>query len=160
MHQRSLKSANSNSKVILPIVIDSLPVFLITLVDSHFLFNIFLFDKYNNELLVVRHNIIHYRSSDININFDGSVLSIQYCKKMVLLRLEFSSHSIGLVEGYFLLRGVELQVNKTSVCVNGNEVIILPGVKDKYYNIGISIGQNNGASSILHLDGINRYNNR
>ncbi|QEC73376.1 hypothetical protein FSB73_18620 [Arachidicoccus ginsenosidivorans] len=150
------KRAESEEQVIFPITIDCFPVLLITLIDSHILFDICLLDEFNNEVLLVRSNMILFCGDGIDISFDKKRLLIKN-KDRVLVNIEFSDNSVRLVEGYFLLSGVKLEINSTSISVN-NSAIEIPDDRGNENNpLGISIGRNNMPTALIDIEQVNRY---
>jgi len=148
----------ADQEVLIPILIDSLPVIAVTITESKPLLDILLFDEFNNELLIIRQNLIFNQEKEIAIEFKKNTFLIKNKSKPILLKIEFTKKMI-TIEGTILLSGVKVKIDNTSIKINEVQ-IKLPEIMDTTnHTIGISIGQNNDIPAVLTLTKVNRYNN-
>ncbi|HHR5900595.1 TPA: hypothetical protein ACS7XC_001497 [Providencia alcalifaciens] len=141
-----------------PVSIDGIPLIGIILADGHLLLNIVIFDEFNQPVLHIKNNQLHYSTSPWDIQLVGKKLTIREAHKKILLEIEFfPPDRIVINRGRLLCNGVEVIIRPTNIWITNNATVISNCSAINCYG-GLVIGHHNQPiGGFMSLQQVPRY---
>ncbi|QRG77813.1 hypothetical protein [Citrobacter sp. R56] len=125
--------------VMVPIMVDGIPILAFIIQDNHILLNVNLFDRTNDPLLKIENNQLVYNVSTWDIQLIATTLTIREKARKILLELEFlPPNKIEIKKGSLFCNGVEFKINGDNVVINDAGIF---GGNEIQCDIGIAIGK-------------------
>jgi hypothetical protein len=107
--------------VMVPLVIDGVPILGFILGDDHLLLNVNVFDENNNPILRIQNNTLVYSVSPWDVELVGRRLRVRERARNFLLDVVFDPPSRIIIErAHFMLNGVEILVRPDHFLVLNN----------------------------------------
>ena len=144
--------------VIIPLMIDEVPLIAFLLTDGHLLLNLNLFDENNEQILRICNNQLWYATNPWDIDLKGKSLIIREASHSILIDITFNvPNQIVINRGRFLLNGVEILVRPQYVLLT-NQKMLWKGCEAHGVPGGLILGPNTqDLSGFMHISAINRY---
>lgn len=130
--------------LMIPILIDNIPIISVRLKDNECFLNFVLFDKKGVPVLVIENNILKFKIGIWDITFEGKILTVREKLYKITLEIEFQTPDIVFIKRANLFYNKrELIINKKGVKI-GSENLDLGFEKVSFngFLIGISVGSN------------------
>lgn len=100
--------------LMVPLIIDGYPMIAFSFVEDHLLLNLYLYDHYNQPVLIIEQNELVIMVGIWDIQFVANRLIIKLASRNVLMVIRFDPPSeIWIERGVFLLNGVRFTVTES-----------------------------------------------
>jgi len=107
--------------VLVPIMIDGVPILAFIIQDSHLLLNVTLYDENNDIVLKINNNQLFYSTTSWDIQLVGQNLIIRDGSHKILVDIVFDvPNRIQVNRGRILRNGVELLIRPNGVIISNN----------------------------------------
>ena len=143
---------------VIPIAIDSAPILGFVLADGHLLFNLNLFDEYNELVLRIVNNHLAYSTTPWDIQFVGRRLIVRLAARQILVDVQFEPpNRVRIDRARFLRNGVEVIVWPESILVAGKPTQFA-GCEWHNVSVGLSVGSRiEGVQVGIDIPSVSRY---
>lgn len=145
--------------VMIPVMVDKIPIVGFILTDGHLLLNLVLFDEFNQIILRIKNNQLFYTTIPWDIQLIGTTLTIREAHRKILLEAEFSPpNKVKINKGRFLCNGVEILIRPGNLLITNNSLNISNCHAHNCHG-GLIIGQADvELSGFMEINSISRYN--
>lgn len=128
----------AQNSVVIPVMVDGIPLIAFVIQDGHILLNVHLFDRANNLLLTIINNQLVYNINAWDIQLVGTKLTIREKERVILLELDFQPpNRVDVTRGSLFCNGVEFKIEGKDVKINESG---LASGNRFYSTVGIGIG--------------------
>jgi len=110
----------SDGIVLIPVMVDGIPLIAFTLGDGHLFLSVRLFDGFNNVILAITDNELVYKIDTWDIHLVGRNLILREAERKILLDITFAvPNRISIDRGRLLCNGVCLEISPHEILVLG-----------------------------------------
>lgn len=125
--------------VIIPVLIDGIPIVSFSIGDGHIFLNMVAFDEYNIPFLQIIENQLVYSTQPWDIELVGRKLTVRQSQKEILIEIEFMPPSaVAITRGKILCNGVEVLVREKHIFVVNNGSMFMMNIVESA--VGLCIG--------------------
>lgn len=145
--------------VSVPVMIDGIALVGFILGDGHLLFNVAIFNEFNELAVRIQNNVITYQADNWDVSFVGRNLVVREGPRKIILDVVFDvPNRVTVRKAILRYNGVQVNVNKDEVLLLNNN-ISYSGCRFEQVNYGIAAGTDipDVGIACIAASGIPRY---
>lgn len=111
-----LEDVNPNDDFLIPFLINEKKLISFEIKNGKLFFNLVLFDKQGNRILIIENNELIYKSNIWDIEFVGKNLKVRQGNRDILLDIDFNiPNCVQINQAYFKYEGVEIIIKNGTI---------------------------------------------